>query len=71
MTIEELEEQTLKLKSIDKIHLVEKLLSSLDKPDAEIEAVWVMEADARLEAYERGELEVVPFDNVIKNLRNE
>ena len=71
MTIDELEEQSLKLKSIDRIHLVEKLLSSLDKPDAEIEAAWIKEADARLDAYERGELEVVPFDTVIKNLRHE
>ena len=47
MTTKSIEKEALKLKSNDKIRLVEVLLNSLDKPDPEIETAWVKEAEAR------------------------
>jgi len=70
MTVKELEEQSLKLKSIEKIHLVEALLASLDKPDMEIEAAWVKESEKRFAAYERGELETLSVREVMKDLED-
>ncbi len=69
MTTKELEKQSLKLKAIDKIHLVEKILTSLDKPDPEIEKLWTKEANARFAAYEKGALKTIPFETVIKNIK--
>ena len=69
MTIKEIEKSSLKLKSIEKIHLVEKILSSLDKPDPEIEKAWAKEAAARFTAYEKGELKTIPFETAIKRIK--
>ncbi|MBC6961915.1 MAG: hypothetical protein DWB48_04060 [Nitrosomonas sp.] len=44
--------------------MVEKLLISLDSPDPSIDAIWAKEADARIEAYERGELETISAEEV-------
>ena len=44
MPTKEIEKKSLTLNALDKIHLIEKLLSSLDKPDPEIEKAWIKEA---------------------------
>ncbi len=52
------------LKAIDKIHLVEILLKSLDKPDKEIENKWVEESEKREDAYKAGRLKGVSIENI-------
>jgi len=69
MIAKELEKSTLKLNVIEKIRLIEKLISSLDKPDPEIEKSWVKEVEARFFAYEKGNLKTTPFEDVVKNLK--
>ncbi len=69
MIAKELEKNTLKLNAIEKIRLIEKLISSLDKPDPEIEKSWVKEAESRFFAYEKGNLKTLPFEDVVKNLK--
>lgn len=69
MTIKEIEKKSLALNVLDKIHLVEKLLSSLDKPDPEIEKAWIKEAEERFAAYEKGELKAIPFEKVLKDIK--
>ena len=39
----------------DRIRLVEHLLSTLDKPDPEIDQAWAAEGELRLDAYLRAE----------------
>jgi len=58
--------QALELTFADRADIVEKLLISLDNPDPSIDAVWAKEADARIEAYERGELETVSAEEVFR-----
>jgi putative addiction module component (TIGR02574 family) len=58
--------QALKLSESDRSDLVEKLLSSLDAPDSSIEAIWANEADARVEAFERGEIKSKPAEEVFR-----
>jgi len=43
-------------------------LESLDKPGPQIEALWVKEAEARYEAYKRGELKSTPWSEIRKNV---
>ena len=52
------------LKSLDKLQLVEKILSSLNPIDKNIENIWADEAEDRLEAYEKGLLSTVSTKDV-------
>jgi len=56
--------QALELTAAERVDVVEKLIISLDIPDPAIDALWAKESDARVEAYERGELETVPVEEV-------
>lgn len=68
MLSNELQQTIIKLKPIDKIHLIEVLLNSLDKPDSSIEKLWIKESEARYQAYKDGEMEAKPLDEVITDL---
>ena len=69
MTIKDIEKTTLALNALDKIHLIEKLLCSLDKPDPEIEMAWIKEAEERFAAYEKGELNAISLEKVLKDIK--
>ncbi len=58
--------QALELTAAERADIVEKLLVSLDSPDPTIDAIWAKEADSRVEAYERGELEAVSAEEVFR-----
>jgi putative addiction module component (TIGR02574 family) len=45
-----------RLPAEDRIKLVEYLLSTLDKPDPEIDKAWGEESERRIDAYLRGEM---------------
>lgn len=55
----ELATMAAKLAPNDRLELVETILATLDRPDPEISAAWAAEAEDRLAAYRRGELEIV------------
>jgi len=55
----------LSLSPSDRLELVEQLLESLDVPDQSIDRLWAAEADERLTAYRRGEIEAVPVATVL------
>lgn len=57
-------DQALKLKPSERAAVAERLLMSLDVPDPEIDAAWAHEADARVEAHDRGEIESIPAEEV-------
>ncbi len=69
MITEELREKTLGLKPIDKIHLIEIMLESLDKTDPEIEKEWVAESEARYDAYKKGDIEAIPLEKITEKYR--
>ena len=48
-------EEAERLPAADRVELVERLLTTLDRPDPAIDAAWADEAERRLDAYERGE----------------
>lgn len=65
MKYEQMEKEALNLKPVEKAKLVTRLLTSLDKPDDEIEEKWKTEADNRVEALEKDLLETVTLDEVL------
>ncbi len=66
--LEDIEAAALQLTASERAHLAERLLVSLDEDD-EILAAWVVEAERRGEAFERGEMEAVDFDEAIAQAR--
>ena len=62
--LEEIEAMALQLPASDRSHLAESLLASLSQED-EILAAWIEEAERRADAYDRGEIETVDFDESI------
>lgn len=54
------------LSATDKLTLVEWILSSLDQPDAEIDKLWSVEAENRLDAYEKGQIKAVNMETVLQ-----
>jgi putative addiction module component (TIGR02574 family) len=57
--------QALGLPPLEKAHLVDCLLSSLDKPDEEIDSLWREEVEKRVEAYQSGKLPSVSLQQVL------
>jgi putative addiction module component (TIGR02574 family) len=66
MSINELLEQALTLNVNERTKLIDELFKSIDKPDEEIDQIWVDEADKRLEAYRKGKIKAVPMENIFK-----
>ncbi len=64
-----LSEEARKLTPEERIELVEDILGSLHPTDPDIDRLWAEEARDRLEAYRRGELDAIPFEEVIASLR--
>jgi len=61
--------EALTLKPSEKAELVDKLLSSLDKPDKEIDELWAQEAEDRIDAYDRGEIKAVTLKEVLEKYK--
>lgn len=56
--------ETSALSATERIYIVNALLESLDKPDKEIEKLWVKESEVRYEAYKKGELKSVNWNEI-------
>jgi len=63
-SINQLAKKAIELQPVERIRLVEAILYSLDKPDPDIEQSWIAEAEARHEAYKRGEIEAIDWDEL-------
>ena len=57
--------QAVKLPPAERMQVVERILDSLDEPDATLDAAWAAEAEDRLSAYRRGEVKTVALSEVI------
>ena len=64
-TSETLSAQTAQLTPKERIQVVERILNSLDQPDAALDVLWANEASDRLAAYRRGEIKAVALSDVI------
>ena len=64
-TSETLSTQAAQLAPEERIQLVERILNSLDQPDAALDVLWANEASDRLAAYRRGEIKAVGLPDVI------
>jgi len=49
-------EEIMSLKPLEKIHLVDELLLSLDTPSNVLDSIWLEEIEARVKAYDNGKV---------------
>jgi len=65
---EQILNEALNLPSSERAQLAERLFSSLDISQEDLDRLWAKEADSRIEAYERRELKAIPAHKVFKNI---
>jgi putative addiction module component (TIGR02574 family) len=63
-------ETALAFPAIDRAAIAESLLASLDQPDASVDESWAVEPEARLAAYDAGQVKAIPAEVVFKELEN-
>jgi putative addiction module component (TIGR02574 family) len=68
VSAEKLLHQAMQLSTLDRAALVEGLITSLDKPDPSLDALWLKEAESRIAAYHAGELEAVDAEEAFAEL---
>ncbi len=62
---EALTAQVANLPPEERMEVVERILDSLDQPDAALDTLWAKEAGDRLAAYRRGEIKAMALSDVI------
>jgi hypothetical protein len=73
MSKDEIFRAALALSENARAELAGQLLVSLDESDEdeeEIERLWVLEAEDRIAAYERGEIEAIPVEEFLASLKS-
>ncbi len=63
----EIIDMALQLKAAERYEVAEKIMQSLDKPDAEIERVWAEEALQRARSCDEGRMKTLSFEEVFGN----
>ena len=61
--------EALTLKPSEKEQLIDKLISTLDKSDKEIDELWVKEAEDRIDAYDQGRIKGISLEKVLQKYR--
>jgi len=68
-TVDQLSAEIHDLPDIEKLRLVDTILTDLDRPDPEIDKVWAEEARKRWAAYKAGRITTVRYETVIAKHR--
>ena len=69
--VKKLSEEICRLAPDEQADLMDELLVlAIRDPDPSVEQAWAAEAERRLDAWERGETDAVPAEDVIDRLRS-
>jgi putative addiction module component (TIGR02574 family) len=68
-TTDSLLKEAMALPPLQKAKFIDKLLSSLDHPDREIDELWAREAEQRIDAYDQGRIKALTIKEVIEKYR--
>ncbi len=49
----------------ERMALVDQILDTLDERDSSLDGQWAQEAESRLSAYRRGDVQAIPLNEVI------
>jgi putative addiction module component (TIGR02574 family) len=62
-------EKAIHLPPVERAELVEQILSSFDRPSREeIDALWAIEAEDRIKAYDQGKIKAIPASQVFEKI---
>jgi putative addiction module component (TIGR02574 family) len=67
-TLEEIQAQAMRLSTEERAELAERLWASLE-PQSGVDAAWDAEIEQRVRQLEAGEVETIPHETVIAELR--
>ena len=59
-------QNALNLSPAERLFIIETLSQSLSEPDKEIEKYWKEEVEKRYEAFLRGKIKSIPYDDILK-----
>jgi putative addiction module component (TIGR02574 family) len=65
ITADKLASEIHSLSDVEKLRLLDVILTDLDKPDPEIDSVWAEEARRRWNAYKAGRIPSVSYQDVM------
>jgi len=68
-TAKDILKEAILLEPTEKAKLVDQLITSLDKPDEELDKLWAEEAESRLTAYKQGKLKTVSVEEVLSKYK--
>ncbi|MCP4667245.1 MAG: addiction module protein [Deltaproteobacteria bacterium] len=68
-TTDNIFKEALTLKPSEKAQLIDKLISTLDKSDNEIDGLWAKEAEDRIDAYDQGKIKAISLEKVLQKYR--
>jgi len=68
-TAKDILKEAIQLEPTEKLKLVNQLITSLDKPDKNIDTLWAEEAESRLDAYKQGKLKAVSLEEVLSKYK--
>ncbi len=57
--------EALQLRPAERLHLIELLTQSLNKPDEKIEQIWAEESERRYKALKEGKVKTIPLDDIV------
>ena len=56
--------EALTLSPSEKAQLIDKLITTLDKSDKEVDELWAREAEDRIDAYDQGRIKAISLEKV-------
>jgi putative addiction module component (TIGR02574 family) len=62
-------EEALNLRPSEKAQLIDKLLSSLDTQDKDINELRAKEVEERIDAYEQGKIKAISLENILQKYK--
>jgi putative addiction module component (TIGR02574 family) len=69
-SVDKLAKKIHELPDIEKLRLVDAILTDLDKPDPEIDRVWAEEARKRWAAYKAGKVPTISYEVIRDRVRH-
>jgi hypothetical protein len=69
ISAEKLEKEIKSLPDIEKLRLVDAILTDLDKPDPELDRIWAEEARKRWDGYKSGLIPSSSYHEVMEKYR--
>ena len=67
--LDDIQAEAMKLSNEERAELADRLWASLE-PQADVDAAWAVEIERRVRQLETGEVETIPHEIVIGELRN-